>query len=299
MTRRSYKRKIITMGISIFSALALFATGFASWVLSSGAEEKVEGNVSVGTVSDNSVTFGTVTIEPTNANISFNPAENDTTGRVRWDGTHAESLSVTFEVPITGYENIDTLTVALQVPDNIAKAAAFGVGGYHPSKDNQHYLVLPECTTNRYEYKEVTEGDSTQYVLEAATPTKGVALLNPAFTSTDGALCYAPGEGYSDTWSITEQDDGTHLLTYTVNFKWGNYFGGQNPSIFFDQTTGVDEDDNPIYKYSLGEAKDGLNSFRAMMAGMSIDDYEELSADEMEAIDFGDFTITVTATAKQ
>ena len=43
LTRRSFKRKIIAVGVSLFSALALFATGFASWVISSDATREQDG----------------------------------------------------------------------------------------------------------------------------------------------------------------------------------------------------------------------------------------------------------------
>lgn len=285
MTRRSYKRKIITMGVSIFSALALFATGFASWVLSSGAEDQKEGNISVGVVSDNSVTFGEVTLSANS--FSFNPAKEDTSGRVQWDGENHEVLSVKISVPITGYDNIKTLTVALAVPDAVAKTAGYSITDYDPAGTLYTYINLPTCSTTSYKYELV---ESTGEYTLAKKTNSPVVILDQNFTSADDAICYAPGEDYLDTWTVTEQADGTHLLEYTVNFKWGNYFGGQNPSIYYDDGAGSSE--------SIISVGKQIDAFRAMMAGKSTAEYEALTDEEKAALDFGDFKITITATAK-
>ena len=293
LTRRSYKRKIITMGISIFSALALFATGFASWVLSSGAEDSQSGNISVGVVNDNSVTFGEITLS-TNS-FSFNPAKNDITGRVQWDGTNHEVLSVTISVPITGYNNIKNLKIGMTLPDSILKAAAVdhSGGAYNDPAQARNYIILPDCSSYSYSYVHEYGFEPT---LHKETTPQYVTIYDESFTSTDGSLCYAPGEGFNDTWSVVEQADGTHLFTYTVNFLWGKYFNGMNPSEYFDI---VDGEGN--YSLPVNVVAAELDAFRAAMFGMSINDYKALSDEDKAALSFGEdaFKITIVAEAKE
>ena len=50
ITRNHFKRKIITIGVSIFTTLAISASGFAAWVLSASAQKEDTGNVTVGVV---------------------------------------------------------------------------------------------------------------------------------------------------------------------------------------------------------------------------------------------------------
>ena len=52
LTKKSYKRKRVLMGLALFMSIALVSTGFAAWVISSSVEKEGEGHVSAGTVSD-------------------------------------------------------------------------------------------------------------------------------------------------------------------------------------------------------------------------------------------------------
>ena len=54
-TRKSYKRKVVMFGLSIFMAIALSATGFAAWVISNDTENAQTGQVTVGAISDRAI----------------------------------------------------------------------------------------------------------------------------------------------------------------------------------------------------------------------------------------------------
>ena len=56
-TRRSYRRRKLFVGIALFSSVALISTGFASWIISLNAKGEIGGDVTVGTVTDSSVTI--------------------------------------------------------------------------------------------------------------------------------------------------------------------------------------------------------------------------------------------------
>ena len=97
MTRNSYKRRIIVIGIMVFACIALISTGFAAWIISTNATAEQNGNISVGKVTDSSITIEDVQLS--SSNFYFEPAEGDTTGRIRNNDTDpSESLSVTVNV---------------------------------------------------------------------------------------------------------------------------------------------------------------------------------------------------------
>lgn len=134
MTRKSYKRRKIILGVSLFSSVALVSTGFAAWVLASQAEATESGNITVGTVSDSSITISNVQFEGKDSFI-FEPKQDDTTGRVRNDGENFENLSVTVTGEISPKTYVTGATIQLTVPEGITTAAS----------EAKNYIVLPSC----------------------------------------------------------------------------------------------------------------------------------------------------------
>ena len=72
LTRKSYQRKAMVVGATAFAGIALVATGFAAWVISSSATKNVQGNVNVGVVSDKSIEL---TVKPIAGSFSFDAKE--------------------------------------------------------------------------------------------------------------------------------------------------------------------------------------------------------------------------------
>ncbi len=136
MTRKSYKRRKIILGVSLFSSVALVSTGFAAWVLASQAEATESGNITVGTVSDSSIKISNVQFKDDNDSFIFEPKEEDTAGRVRNDGVNFENLSVTVTGEISPNTYVSSATIEMEVPEGIT--AAIG----------KNYLVLPTCATS-------------------------------------------------------------------------------------------------------------------------------------------------------
>ena len=146
ITRRSYKRKKIVMGLALFGAIGLVSTGFAAWVLSASASHPVDPNIKVGAVSDKSMEFDNVKIYGLNdageeietSNYSFNPRFGDNTGRVRFGSNEGadegERLALTVKGQIKEAQNLGTLKVSFDaIPDKLAQAVEAG------------YIVLPAC----------------------------------------------------------------------------------------------------------------------------------------------------------
>ena len=267
LTRRSYKRKIITLGISMFSALAMFATGFASWIISSDATAQGNGSINMDVVADQSITIENYQISVDK--IAFNPVEGDiatpdTTlnpnhtlengygGRVyysRDDGAQTdsfESLVVKFTGRITGYDNIGDLYIKLEVPAGVIAAA-----NASPTRDGatKKYITLPKC------------------VVDDALGIK-IMANGAELTSEKGAV------GADHYWKFTPVSDGTYDFEYTFKFSWGDFFGGTNPGLYYDTTMKT----LPGYK-----VEEELNAFRALL----------LNGED----DIGNFTFTITAKA--
>lgn len=134
MTRKSYKRRKIILGVSLFSSVALVSTGFAAWVLASQAEAEKAGNITVGTVSDSSIKISNVKFKD-NDSFIFEPKSSDKAGRVRNDGVNFENLSVTVTGEISPKTYVTGATIQLTVPEGITTAAS----------ETKNYIVLPSC----------------------------------------------------------------------------------------------------------------------------------------------------------
>lgn len=134
LTRNSYKRKIIMFGALIFASIALVSTGFAAWVISTNSNNNVSGNIKTGQVADSSLKIENLALSADN--FSFEPTEDDTTGRVRNDGSNYESLTTTVTATVSPTQYIKEIEIKLIVPDSVKKAATEG------------YIVLPSyaCT---------------------------------------------------------------------------------------------------------------------------------------------------------
>lgn len=136
ITRKSYKRKKIVLGATLFASIALISTGFAAWVISQGAENKPDGSINVGTVKDGAVSF--IGVEQDKKEFVFDCLTTDTTGRVYYEdetGKGGESLSVTVSGYITNPQYFKSLSVTMTVPQTVKDAVA------------KQYIVLPECAT--------------------------------------------------------------------------------------------------------------------------------------------------------
>ena len=215
ITRRSYKRKKIIMGVALFGAIGLVSTGFAAWVLSASASNSQYANLKVGEVSDKSMSFQNMKIygidtnpdsstkgeeielAAADANFSFNPAYDDNNGRVRFGkgeitAEHpaadiGERLSLRIAGEVNEAQNMGTLQVKFdEIPDKLASAVT------------KNYVTLPACANALQDVTYTLSGEGTQVA----------------------------------------------SFSYTITFGWGSAFGGVNPSVYYDNagaTIGIDE----------------------------------------------------------
>lgn len=261
LTRKSYQRKAMVVGATAFAGIALVATGFAAWVISSSATKNVQGNVQVGTISEKSIEITGVKFkevgEGTRDYFSFEPVKTDLSGRVRYDGKN-------------NYENLSLVVTGKYKPASYVNNFSIGLrmgtvgadGNFTPDTEAEkrienadkvsNYIKLPACWAGA-----TTGGDGVKFNTNGA-----------GFTATDG------------NGKITVDGDGLATFEYTISFEWGDHFKdgtkNLNPSEFYDSDTGE-------ANYDDAEFKNDLAAFYKAMTGI---EYKPGEATTAPAADF-------------
>lgn len=254
ITRKSYKRKKIILGVSLFGGIGLVSTGFAAWVLSSSTTESKSASLSVGLVSDKNMTFSDVTIHKTGANddpvYHFEPAKDDYTGRVRSDGENVESLSLTVDGKLSQVQNLGEIKAIITVEGNAADTSDLH---RYPARTAEEAKAALDLAISR------------EYVLApTAYKTTETTLWDKNYTD-------ATKENYDNfVATITGENDKTMTFSYEVAFKWGEAFNFINPSLYFDgagvsvpQGTGSD-------KFEDGTVGGYLNDLHSLLDGIQL-----------------------------
>lgn len=276
LTRSSYKRKLIMFGVSIFTALALSATGFAAWVLSQDAKGTVDGNITVGAIDEANIAITNLAFTSGMDAFVFEPREDDEDGRVRNDGVNFESLTAEINWSLSNYQSVGEITVDLKLPASV-KAAI-----------DANYLALPAGMTLLTDASSnpVTETieEKTYYVARYTI----AAGLTASGNLTDGAS--TPNN--IGEYTVTETDDIKNAtFTLGLTFGWGSAFNYENPGVYFD-TTAASADYNTV--------KSTLLTFKLMLHGVTYDaTHLEMSEEALDAIyaanPIPNFQILVTA----
>lgn len=246
LTRKSYQRKAMVVGATAFAGIALVATGFAAWVISSSATKNVQGGVQVGTISEKLITFGEITIKATDGTdrnyFSFEPTKEDKSGRVRCDGENWENLSLKVKGTYSPASYVNKFSLGLRMGTVNAGDNKFTVGANDETRmekaQTDKYIVLPECWAGG---------------TAASTKADGVSVV------TNGAGADASG------FNITVQDD-VATFEYTISFVWGDHFKGTkdgaqknlNPSEYYDSEEGFAAYADEEYKTDLIRFYEGM-----------------------------------------
>lgn len=199
ITRKSYKRKKIVLGLCMFASVALISTGFAAWILSADANSENQGNIIVGTVNDGTVEFGAVNYSA--SDFRFDADINDTEGRLKFDSKYSddyERLTVTVSGYVINADYLDKITVFMDVSDEVKSAA-----------NDDEYIKLPDCALGT-----VTLPSSalTMYTITAEDVENG-------------------------TYSGLVEGDKICNFNYDISFEWGAKFNNENPGYYYDDPT--------------------------------------------------------------
>ena len=220
LTRRSFRRKLIMFGVSIFASLALTATGFAAWVLSTDAEANVQGGIQVGSVSDAGVEITDIVFKDTDGespikNFSFEPAAGDVQGRVRWDNENgkSEDMDIRLGWTIKNFQNVNTTFVEFKIPASVQAAI------------DKKYIKLPA--------EFVLKVDDT---VAKAPVTEEIEGITYYIYQLDMTTVVKNGTT-SNNFTYTKNVDGDIVnvdFVLTLEFEWGAAFENVNPSLYFD-----------------------------------------------------------------
>ena len=231
ITRGHYNRKLLTFGIMLFLGIALISTGFAAWIMSSGAELNYgDGSVTVGEITESDLEFTTIKLlDGTSSAILFEPAKNDKSGDIKWDGEKSENLSFKFTTTVSPADYLDEVQIKMSYPASVVAA------------HNAGYIVLPEAAVlaDGVEYLTILEFDNT-----------GKAQ----------AKSYT---GITVAMEEIKNNEGTKVtgikLTVTISITWGAKFHSGNPSVTLDDAT---------HGLTSDQKKDELYAFKRMVYGL-------------------------------
>lgn len=235
LTRKSYQRKAMVVGATAFAGIALVATGFAAWVISSSATKNVPGNVQVGTISEKSIEITDVKFkevgEGTRDYFSFEPVKTDLSGRVRYDGKdHYENLSLVVTGKYKPASYVNNFSIGLRMGTVDGENFTPDTGAEKRIEDAANvskYIKLPACWAGA-----TKGGDGVKFNTNGA-----------GFTAPDG------------NGKITVDGDGLATFEYTISFEWGEHFKdgtkNLNPSEFYDSDTGKANYDDTEFKNDL------------------------------------------------
>ena len=283
ITRNSYKRKIVLVGIMLFMAIALISTGFAAWVISTGATKENTGGVEVGVVTavdlelelafktgDDTLVFSGVDgdkklyytknvdgkvqadTERKPFAYSFDTQKTDGNGRVRYqEGGLGEILSLTVMGTVDDVEFVKDVVITFVLPAGVVSAI------------EKNYIAFNKTY--------VKQADNT-------------GLVTLTLTAQNNGLTLKTVPGTSDPI-----EPKMYEFEETLEFSWGTYFGEKNPGLFFDE--------EPASKdVTTDEVVERLNTLRAVIYGYDSEaGYQEYSESELLAKAAPTYALTITA----
>ena len=253
LTRNTFKRKIVVFGASVFASLALVATGFATWVISTSSQAGAEGNVTVGVTEDASIEIATVTLSKNE--IAFEPQETDDQGRVvagKGEDAKFENLEVTYNTTITGASNLNTLTITVNIPVGVQKAITEG------------YLTISYANDEDWVVTPV-------YAVGAAQTEENITSYNYTMSKTS----LKGTTGVVDTALTYVVDGNNATLDGALSFGWGTKFGNMNPGLYYDDpATGKQVAD--------ADVKVQIDTFRALLGNLTYEQYKAQYLDVLE-----------------
>lgn len=217
LTKKSYQRKAMVLGGIVFASCALFATGFAAFVVSASATSGVGGSVSVGTISDKAITIES---KLSTDKIVFDAKQDDNTGRVRWDGTNFANLETHVSGTFKPSSYVNVFTVNLRMGTVAEDGKTINIDSEAEARmeaaAKAQYIVLPTCF-----------GEGNAQKLEFGTE-------------------QLKEDGSNDTATFN----------YDITFAWGEHFKGQNPSEYYDTKEGKDSYPDEGENSYLADLKD-------------------------------------------
>ena len=224
VTRHAFSKKAIMITASLFVTLALITTGFAAWLISSGASGEGTGNITTATIDDARLGL-TVAMAEGKDFVCFGPQADDNHPDIRYkkakegEKDDKEVLTATVTGTIKNYDRLEKFNITIKISDKALKAA-----GYTWTETNEGSLKSRTYTYNA--------GNACISLPEYAVDTNGRFLPLPSDPSKTTAPKTISAGDSMFTDGATENEK---RFTFDVTFGWGEKFKGCNPGRYLDR----------------------------------------------------------------
>ncbi len=274
VTRHAFSKKAIMITASLFVTLALITTGFAAWLISSGASGEGTGNITTATIDDARLGL-TVAMAEGKDFVCFGPQADDTVPHIMYEAPKEgekddrEVLTATVTGTINNYDRLKEFNITIKISDKALTAA-----GYTWTETNEGSLKNRTYTYNA--------GNACISLPEYAVDTDGRFLPLPSDTSKTTAPKTISAGDSMFTDGTTENEK---KFTFDVTFGWGEKFKGCNPGRYLDRE---EADHLPDKTYTVDEKKEIMTELRSLFE----DESKNVDAANLK------FVVTVEAVSK-
>ena len=274
VTRHAFSKKAIMITASLFVTLALITTGFAAWLISSGASGEGTGNITTATIDDARLGL-TVAMAEGKDFVCFGPQADDNVPDIRYkdpvgdEKDDKEVLTATVTGTINNYDRLEKFNITIKISDKALTAA-----GYTWTETNEGSLKNRTYTYNA--------GNACISLPEYAVDTDGRFLPLPSDTSKTTAPKTISAGDSMFTDGATENEK---KFTFDVTFGWGEKFEGCNPGRYLDREVA---DHLPSKTYTVDEKKEIMTELRRLF----VDESGNVDAANLK------FVVTVEAVSK-
>lgn len=251
VTRHAFSKKAIMITASLFVTLALITTGFAAWLISSGASGEGTGNITTATIDDARLGL-TVAMAEGKDFVCFGPQADDTVPHIMYEAPKKEGekddkevLTATVTGTINNYDRLKEFNITIKISDKALKAAGYtwtetGEGSLksrtYTYKPEKAYISLPEYAVD-------TDGRFLPLPSDMSKTTAPKTISAGDSMFTDGA---------------TENEK---KFTFDVTFGWGEKFEGCNPGRYLDREL---TDHLPSTTYTVDQKKEIMTELRSL-----------------------------------
>ena len=233
VTRHAFSKKAIMITASLFVTLALITTGFAAWLISSGASGEGTGNITTATIDDARLGL-TVAMAEGKDFVCFGPQADDDHPDIRYkppvddEKDDKEVLTATVTGTIKNYDGLKEFNITIKISDKALTAA-----GYTWTETGEGSLKNRTYTYNA--------GNACISLPEYAVDTDGRFLPLPSDPSNPSNKTTAPKTiSAGDSMFTDGATENEKKFTFDVTFGWGEKFKGCNPGKYLDGEEGPD-----------------------------------------------------------
>lgn len=254
VTRHAFSKKAIMITASLFVTLALITTGFAAWLISSGASGEGTGNITTATIDDARLGL-TVAMAEGKDFVCFGPQADDNHPDIRYkkpkegEKDDKEVLVATVTGTIKNYDRLKEFNITIKISDKALTAAGYTWTGTNEGESSRTYTYNAEkAYISLPEYAVDTDGRFLPLPsdMSKTTAPKTISAGNSMFT--DGT---------------TENEK---KFTFDVTFGWGEKFEGCNPGKYLD---GEEPGHVPSETYTVEQKLEIMTKLRSLFVDES------------------------------